>query len=304
MQAGYQKIKGIVPPMITPLKSQDELDIGGLERLIEHILSGGVHGLFLLGTTGEGPSLSYRLRREVLKRTCALVNGRVPILACITDTSFTESIALAAYAADCGCHAVAASAPYYFAPDQPELMEYVEHLAAHMPLPLYLYNMPGMTKVNFSADLIRRSMDIPGIVGLKDSSCSMLYFHEIRAIIGERDDYNLLVGPEEMLGETVLLGGDGGVNGGANLYPSLYVDLYNAAANRDVEKVWELHRKVIDLSRTVYHIGRHPSSVIKGLKCSLHILGLCDDFMAEPYHRFREPERQKIRQVLIKLGLL
>lgn len=304
MKKNYKKIKGIVPPMITPLKGQDELDIAGLERLVEHILGGGVHGLFLLGTTGEGPSLSYKLRKELLERTCKLVNGRVPVLACVTDTSFTESINLAGYAADCGCHAAVASAPYYFAPDQPELMEYVEHLAAQMPLPLYLYNMPGLTKVSFSADVVRRSMDVPGIVGLKDSSCSMLYFHEIRAIIGEREDYNLLVGPEEMLGETVLLGGDGGVNGGANLYPSLYVELYNAAASQDVKKMWELHQKVIELSRTVYHVGRHPSSIIKGLKGALNILGICDDFMAEPYHRFRAPEREKMKQVLINLNLL
>lgn len=304
MLDGYKKIRGIIPPMITPLKSQDELDVEGLEHLVEHILAGGVHGLFLLGTTGEGPSLSYRLRRELLERTCKLVDGRVPVLACVTDTSFVESINLAAHAAECGCHAAVASAPYYFAPDQPELMEYVEHLAEKMPLPLYLYNMPGLTKVSFSADVIKQAMDVPGIIGLKDSSCSMLYFHEIRALIGEREDFGLLVGPEEMLGETVLLGGDGGVNGGANLCPALYVELYHAAESRNVEKMWELHCKVIELSRTVYHVGRHPSSIIKGLKGALSLLGVCDDFMADPYHRFRQPEREKMRQVLLELELL
>lgn len=303
MLDGYKKIKGVIPPMVTPLKSQDELDVEGLERLVEHILSGGVHGLFLLGTTGEGPSLSYRLRKELFERTCKLVNGRVPVLACVTDTAFVESVNLAAYAADCGCHAVVAAAPYYFAPDQPELMEYVEHLAAKMPLPLYLYNMPGLTKVSFGAKVIRQAMDIHGIVGLKDSSCSMLYFHEIRALVGDREDFGLLVGPEEMLGESVLLGGDGGVNGGANLFPSLYVDLYKAAAARNVKTMWELHRKVVELSRTVYHVGNHSSSIIKGLKGALNILGICDDFMAEPYHRFRAPERKKMEQVLVEFGL-
>jgi 4-hydroxy-tetrahydrodipicolinate synthase len=304
MLDGYKKLKGIIPPMITPLKSQDELDVAGLERLIEHILAGGVHGLFLLGTTGEGPSLSYRLRRELLERTCKLVDGRVPVLACITDTAFVESVNLAEFAADCGCHAAVISAPYYFAPAQPELMEYVEHVARKMPLPLYLYNMPGLTKVSFSAEVIQRAMDIPGIVGLKDSSCSMLYFHEIRAMIGARDDFGLLVGPEEMLGESVLLGGDGGVNGGANLYPSLYVKLYEAAAAKDIETMWELHQQVIELSRKVYHVGRHPSSIIKGLKGALNLLGICDDFMAEPYHCFRVPDREKMKEILVELGLM
>lgn len=304
MLDGYKKLKGIIPPLITPLKAQDELDVEGLERLVEHILAGGVHGLFLLGTTGEGPSLSYRLRRELLERTCKLVNGRVPVLACVTDTAFVESVNLASFAADCGCHAAVISAPYYFAPAQPELLEYIEHVAREMSLPLYLYNMPGLTKVSFSADVLQRAMDMPGIVGLKDSSCSMLYFHDIRAMVGEREDFGLLVGPEEMLGETVLLGGDGGVNGGANLHPSLYVSLYEAAASRDVETMWTLHRQVIDLSRKVYHVGRHPSSIIKGLKGALNLLGICDDFMAEPYHRFRQPDREKLKEVLKELELM
>ena len=80
-------LKGIIPPMITPLLGRDTLDTKGLDNLIEHILGGGVHGLFILGTTGEGPSLSYRLRYELIERTCKQVGGRVPVLVGITDTS-------------------------------------------------------------------------------------------------------------------------------------------------------------------------------------------------------------------------
>src|SRR6516164_9553717 len=85
-------LTGIIPPMVTPLRGRDELDVAGLERLIEHILAGGVSGLFILGTTGEGPGLSYRLRRELIQRTCKQVNRRVQILVGITDTSFVESV--------------------------------------------------------------------------------------------------------------------------------------------------------------------------------------------------------------------
>ena len=81
---------GIIPPMVTPLNGPDTLDHEGLERLIEHLIGGGVHGLFILGTTGEGPSLGYRLRREVIDLTCKQVDGRVPVLSGITDTSFVE----------------------------------------------------------------------------------------------------------------------------------------------------------------------------------------------------------------------
>src|SRR5678815_760295 len=87
-----QPLRGIVPPMITPLRDRDTLDHDGLEKIIEHLLAGGVSGLFILGTTGEGPSLGYRLRREVIEHTCRLVNGRVPVLVGITDTAFVESL--------------------------------------------------------------------------------------------------------------------------------------------------------------------------------------------------------------------
>src|SRR5579859_7119518 len=92
-------LTGIIPPMITPLCGRDELDLPGLERLVEHILAGGVSGLFILGTTGEGPGLSYRLRRDLITRVCRQVKQRVPVLVGITDTSFVESVELARYAA-------------------------------------------------------------------------------------------------------------------------------------------------------------------------------------------------------------
>ena len=109
-------------PMVTPLVARDTLDVEGLERLVEHILAGGVAGLFVLGTTGEAPSLSYPLRREVIDRVCRQVDGRVPVLVGVTDTSFVESVRLAGHAADAGASAVVLSAPYYFPAGQPELL--------------------------------------------------------------------------------------------------------------------------------------------------------------------------------------
>src|SRR5262245_33761956 len=128
--------RGIVPPMVTPLRDRDTLDTAGLERLIEHILSGGVHGLVILGTSGEAPSLSYKLRRDLIDRTCRQVNGRVPIMVGITDTSFVESVALGRFAADAGATALVAAAPYYFPAGQPELIEFIERLVLELPLPL------------------------------------------------------------------------------------------------------------------------------------------------------------------------
>ena len=132
------KLRGIIPPMVTPLKEIDLLDMEGLDRLIDHILAGEVTGLFILGTTGEFSSLSYRLRYELVEEVCKLVNGKVPVLVGITDTSIIESIRLANHAKDQGAEAVVAAPPYYYATGQPELLEYYRNLLKMLPLPLYL----------------------------------------------------------------------------------------------------------------------------------------------------------------------
>ena len=305
MNSGMKSpLTGIVPPTITPLCGRDELDVAGLERLIEHILAGGVSGLFILGTTGEGPSLGYRVRRELIERTCRYVRGRVPVLVGITDTAFVESVNVAQWSADAGADAVVLAPPYYLPEGQPELQEYLDHLLPELPLPLFLYNMPALTKVQYELETVRRAMDNPRIIGLKDSSGNMIYFHRVVSLLKQRPDWTLLIGPEEMLADAVFAGGHGGVNGGANLHPRLYVDLFLAARAGNASRTRELHAQVMRISENLYRIGRHSSAIIKGIKCALSLLDVCDDFMAEPFHRFRDPEREKVRQLLADLGLI
>jgi dihydrodipicolinate synthase/N-acetylneuraminate lyase len=297
-------LRGIIPPMITPLLDRDTLDVAGLERLIEHILGGGVHGLFILGTTGEAPSLSYRLRYELIDRVCKQVNGRAPVLVGITDTCFTESINTANKARDAGAHAVVLAPPYYFPAGQAELLEYLEHLTPELPLPLFLYNMPSLTKAVIEPQTVQAAANISGIVGLKDSSGNMVYFHKLQSLLKDHPDFALLIGREELLAETVLLGGHGGVSGGANFIPKLYVDLYNAACSRDLPTIETLHEKVMNISSAIYSVGRYESSYLKGLKCALSCLNICSDFLAEPFHRFRSTEHDVIRRHLEELGIV
>ena len=282
--------------MITPLRSRDELDIVGLERLIEHILCGGVSGLFILGTTGEGPSLSYRLRRELIERVCKQVKQRVPVLVGITDTAFVESVNVARAAADFGADALVVAPPYYLPESQPELQEYLDHLVPELPLPLYIYNMPALTKVHIELDTVRRAMDNPRIIGLKDSSGDLNYFKAAAELIKQnRPDWPLLIGPEEKLFDALQLGGHGGVSGGANLFPQLYSTLCKVWKCGDVARAQELQKQIQRVSDSFYRIGKYSSSIIKGIKCALNCLGVCDDFMAEPFHRFRVGERELVK---------
>jgi 4-hydroxy-tetrahydrodipicolinate synthase len=290
--------------MLTPLADRDTLDVAGLERLIEHVLSGDPSGLFILGTTGEGPSLSYRMRHELIDRVAEQVAGRVPLLVGVTDTASVEAVEVADYAADAGAQAVVLSAPPYFPTGQGDLVRYVEHMAEELSLPIFLYNMPSHTKLAFAPQTVRRLMELPKVVGLKDSSADLIYFHRVRELTSDRPDFSLLVGPEELLAETVLLGGDGGVSGGANLDPKLYVDLYNAAAAGDLDRVAELHARVMSISGRIYAVDRDGSGVIKGLKCALSLLGVCSDVPAEPLQPLGEAERRLVGKYLEELDLL
>jgi 4-hydroxy-tetrahydrodipicolinate synthase len=293
-------LRGIIPPLVTPLRDRDRLDGAGLERLIEHVLLGGVHGIFLLGTTGEAPGLSHRLRHELVARACRIVDRRVPVLVGVTDTSFVESVALARRAAESGAHAVVLSAPYYFPAGQPELLEYLEHIVPELPLPVFLYNMPSHTKVAFGPETVRRAMDLPRVVGMKDSSGDIAYFRRIARLLPRRSGFTLLMGSETLVPQALRAGAHGAVPSGANLVPRLFVDLYQAAL-RGRAQPWQ--RQVQRLQETVFAVGHHPSAYLKGLKCGLSLLGICDDFMAEPFARFRAPERERVRRHLAELGL-
>ncbi len=299
--ARQTRLQGIVPPLITPLTGRDTLDREGLERLIEHVLAGGVSGLFILGTTGEGPSLSSRLQAEVVRESCRIVNGRVPVLVCFSHTAFVESVNLAKIAAHAGASALVAAPPYYLPEGQPELLDYLDSLLPELPLPFYLYNMPSLTKVSFELDTIRHVLDDERIVGVKDSSNNMVYFHRLCHLLRDRPDWSIFMGPEELLLGAVLAGAQGGVNGGANLFPALYVALHQAAVCGDLLRARQLHDVVLDVSGRLYRVGRHPSALIKGLKCALSIRGVCDDFLAEPFRRFHPEDRRRTEEVLAEL---
>jgi dihydrodipicolinate synthase/N-acetylneuraminate lyase len=297
-------LTGIFPPIVTPLGDRDTLDVEAFERLIEHVLAGGVHGLFLLGTTGEGPGLSQRLRGEVVERGCRQVAGRVPVLVGVTDTSFAESDRLADLAGSNGAQAVVLAPPPYFAASQMELVGYVERFTLGVSLPTFVYHIPSLTKVAIEPETVRRLLDIPRVAGLKDSGRDMHYLHAVRLIAAERHDFSVLVGPEELLAEAVLLGAHGGMCGGANMAPRLYVDLYHAARAGDLPRLRELHERVILISSAIYTVSDSESSYLRGLKCALSCLGLCSDVMAEPFQPFSEAERNTIRERLLGLGLL
>ncbi len=258
-------LKGIIPPMITPLKSNDELDRNGVEKLIEHILAGGVHGLFLLGTNGEGPSLSYRLRKEFLKLSCEIIRGRVPVLVGVTDSSFSGAMEMADYSKSVGVDSIVVAPPFYFPATETEMINYVEKLAAATPLPFVLYNMPMHTKINLTIPTIQRAKEL-GCIGVKDSSGDMANLYMMIDAFKEDQNFAVFAGTELYLPDAVMGGAHGAVAGGANVFPELFVDLYNAALVRDHEKISRLRDQIIWLCNTMYIVSPSAARITISFK--------------------------------------
>ena len=288
-------IKGIIPPVVTPLVDNNRLDLKGLESLLEHLLSGGVHGLFILGTTGEATSLSYKLRKELIKRTSELVNKRIPVLVGITDTSLSGSLEIAEYSKKMGMNAVVVAPPYYFPLSQIEMREYLENLVPELPLPFIMYDIPDCTGMHMSLETIRKAKDL-GAIGIKDSSGDLSYLISLIREFKDSAEFSVITGTELFLPETILQGGHGAVAGGANLFPRLFVDLYNAALEKDTGKIAMLRDQVIMVENTIYSVGKHKSRIIKGIKCALSVMNICNDYVALPLRKFKDEERSRIEQ--------
>ena len=296
-------LRGIVPPLVTPLTDRDTLDVVGLERLVEHVLAGGVQGLFVLGTTGEGPALGHHLRYQFVEMVCEQVAGRVPVLVGVSDPAFTESLELAQHAHAAGAAAVVTTGPFYLPMSQSELFAAIELLAVESPLPVVLYNMPSCTNVMFELDTVRELIDVPNVAGMKDSSGNMDYFRELGHLTRDLADFALLIGPEAHLVEAIACGADGGVTGGANLAPRLFVELFQAATSGDIDRCSELQRQTQRIAETIYAVGQDDSRFIQGTKCGLAAMGICDDFVLPPYARFTGSQRREIAGYVQQLEL-
>ncbi len=294
-------LKGIVPPMVTPLLENKELDSAGLKNLIEHLLDGGVHGIFLLGTNGEGPSLGYGLRKQLITEACEIVNHRVPVLVGITDTSLDASLEIAHHAQSAGADALVVAPPFYFPLSEEEITDYFRELAPLLPLPFLVYNIPSCTKLNLSTASVKSAREF-GAIGVKDSSGDFEVLKSYIDAFRDIPNFSVIVGDELLLPDAILKGGHGAVAGGANVFPKLFVELYEASLSSDVAGIAKLRKKIMYIHDTIYRVENSPTRSIKAIKCALSILGICKDHMASPLHRLDAERRNEIKTYLQRLG--
>ena len=296
------KLTGLIPPMVTPLDAKRRLDKKGTKNMVNHLLKGGVDGIFLLGTTGEGPHLSYAVREELVKTVCGLVKGRVPVLVGITETDLDDAVAFAAKCKSYGAAAVVAAPPYYFKLTQAECAAWFTVMADRLPLPLVVYDMPAHTDTIIEPATIAKLAAHPNIVAMKDSSSIIALFNKFRvALEPYAEKFSLFMGPDEAMGEAVLLGADGGVCTGANLWPAQFKAMYLAAKAGDVEKVRRLQRFTTMSSYLLYGLGQGQIGFLKGVKAALAEMGLIQNVLAVPFETFTGKELVPVRAALRRL---
>lgn len=277
-------IRGVVVPIITPLKEDGAtVDEKGMERLIDYVVEGGVNSLFVLGTTGEGPCLSSRAKQDVMVYTNRYLNGRVKNLTGITDTSADESIRWSRIAADNGADAVVLAPPPYFTLSPDELVGYTRHIVRHSPLPVILYNIPRLTKTAFTTEALQYLADEKGIIGFKDSSRDWDYFKDILPLAGYRPDWTILTGAEELLVRSMAAGADGGVLGGANLFPAVWSDFYKAVRDKNTGEAERLE-ELLSRFRNIYTLGKGATSSIQVIKYVLERKKICLRTMVRPFN--------------------
>lgn len=295
-------LKGIIPPIVTPLVSNTKLDTAGLKNLINHILNGGVHGIFALGTTGEATNLSYEIRKEFLDRVCEFTKGRVPVVAGITDTCFEGSLEIAEAAKNAGVDALVVSTPYYLPISQNEFIIYLEELVPHLPLPFMMYNMPSCTKMHMTINTVKKAKEL-GAIGIKDSSGNLPYLLALAEEFKSSPEFAVIAGSEIFLPETIIAGGHGAVAGGANLFPSVFVELYEASLVKDFERIDRLKKKLLLIEEKIYNVGAYSSKYIKTIKSALHVMGICNDYVAYPFRKFHDAKQQQIQQHLKEMEM-
>ena len=285
--------------MVTPLSAPNKLDVQSTERMVRHLLSGGVDGIFLLGTTGEGPHLAYAVREALVKKVCSVVKGKVPVLVGITETDMEDALAFAARCRALGADGVVAAPPYYFKLTQAECVLWFTALADRSPLPVVVYDMPAHTDTVIDPSTIVKLAAHPNIVAMKDSSSIIALFNKFRlALEPFKGRFSLFMGPDEAMGEAVALGADGGVCTGANLWPAAFKAMYLAAKSGDMAKVAKLQRFTTMSSCLLYGLGAGQIGFLKGVKAALAEMGLVRNVLAAPFEPFGERELKCVRKAL------
>ena len=295
------RFEGIFAPTITPLDEKERVDELGFVNQLNRLIDNGVHGIYLLGTSGEFTTLTNAERERAMDIAVKAVGGRVPIICGVMDTSTQRVIQNIEIAEQFGVDTVAATPGYYYSStDDADLIEFYKTIAASTELPVFIYNIPSTVKTAIKPQVVAElAEDCDNIVGIKDSSGDWTNCLNLLTLLGDRTDFAIMLGSHTALGAAVLFGADGGVVSIANVAPKESVALYNAAKARDIDEVHRLQKLLLRLSK-MYTYGQGVS----GMKACLEILGVCRAHTTSPLLPISDAAKAELRQLLTDEGIV
>ena len=270
------KFKGTGVAIVTPFNDDRSVDYIGLERLIEHLIKGGVDYLVVNGTTGESVTLSRQEKLDVLAFAIKINNGRLPIVFGIGGNN-TQDILDCFHTYDfTGVDAILSVSPFYNKPSQEGIYQHYKAIAAICPLPIILYNVPARTGSHMEAEtVLRLAKDCKNVIGVKEASG--VIFNSMKIIKNKPDGFLVISGDDILNLPIIASGGDGIISVIANAFPADYSNMVKAALTGDFKKAQQLHYKYFDMVHYMFVDGNPP-----GIKATLKILGICGDTLRLP----------------------
>jgi len=295
-------LNGIIPPVVTPMKADESVDIPSLKRVIEHLIDGGVRGLFMLGSMGEFDVVTPEEKPKVIETAVEVSRGRVPVLAGIGESGTKRVIRAARDAQSAGADALVAILPFYLLLRREEdKKKFFLDVADAVDLPLVIYENPHTTKISIGIDTLMELSADERFIATKDSSRDMDRFSEILRLRGKRKDFGVFQGSERLLAVSLMMGADGAVPSLANLVPRKFVVMYDSVRAGKLHKALAIQRELRSLMELYFH---EDSSSRGGLKYALSLLGLCKPYTGSPHPQAGPAARRKIRRSLKQHSLI
>jgi len=293
-----EKLRGIVPAMVTPFTPHDELDVEGLKKLTNHLIECGVHGIMTTGGNGEFPHLLPDERRKVLEVVVDETNRRVPVIACTTACSTKETILYTKHARDAGADAAIVVQPYYYKLPDVQIFEYYQCIAEETDLPIVVYNNPGYTGNAIPPNLMVRILSLDGVIGLKQSEYDMSQTLEIIRQVG--DKVSIMTGIDSQFFPILCIGGRGIFSTAACVMARQMVELYETYERGDIKGALKIHMKLQILNR----FFEYDPGYVAPCKEALRMLGLPAGHVRSPLPRLTEQEKVQLKGALMELKLL
>lgn len=288
---------GIIPAMVTPLTADDAINERALRRLATHLIDGGCHGLFAIGSQGEFWAFSAEEKQRVWEIVVAEARGRVPVYAGTAAVTTREAIALTRLAEKAGADAVSVLTPYFISPNDNELFDHYKAIAESTTLPVLLYSNPARTGVRLSTSLVARLAEVPNIVGIKDSTGDLELAAEYIRTAPEK--FSVLMGRDTLIYAGLLYGAKGAIAATANVKPRLVADIYDKFLAGDLEGARRAQRALAPL-RLAFSWGTFPVVI----KEALDLMGMEGGPSRSPVGPLTGEQRERLKGVLKDMGVV